>query len=93
MNDLEITRLCAEAMGYTITLESSRAIQVNEIWPAYDPLIDKAQAFALIEKFHVAIGWDDPIWGAFRQDNKRWVNDADLARAICTAVAKMQAAK
>lgn len=47
----------------------------------------------LIEVFHIALGWNDPGWGAFRQDTKRWVNDDDLKRCVCLCVAAMQKAK
>ena len=53
MTDLEMTRLCAEAMGLTIEQQGyeTRAIKVREHWPTYDPLRDDAQAMALVKKF------------------------------------------
>ena len=77
MNDLEITRLCAEAIKL-------------ERFTAYTPLTNDKQAMMLVKKFHIALGWNNPGWGAFRQDTKQWVTDADLNRAICECVAKMQ---
>jgi hypothetical protein len=96
MTDLEITRLVAEAMGITEWLTADDPMVTNEagdfIEP-YDPLHDDAQCMQLVKRFNIALGWNDPGWGAFRQDTKRWVNDPDLNRAICECVANMQAAK
>ena len=81
MTDLEMTRLCAEAMNLPM-------IQGNSICSAdYDPLHNDAQAMALVKKFHIALGWNDPGWGAFRQDIKSWVTNDDLNRAIVECIA------
>jgi len=67
MTDLEITKLCAEAMGL-------RVIQVRRAdlrdakdtsyfrfqdGPAYDPLHDDAQAMALVKKFGLTLDPSD----------------------------------
>ena len=66
MTDLEITRLCAEAMGTPMQL-----VEPQFLWPtgvmlapakgeflvSYDPLNNDAQAFALVKKFDLA------VWG------------------------------
>ena len=102
VTDLEITKLCAEAMGYKFTRLNPyelSGILVNGIVDEesrYDPIHDDAQAMALVKKFHVAIGWNadqTPTWGAFRQDTKKWCVSLYLNRAICECVAKMQQAK
>ena len=89
MTDLEMTKLCAEAMelfkqGRTFTAEP----------PHYDPIHKDVEAMELIKKFHIAIGWN-PGWAAFRQDTKKWVygEERDLNYTICLCVAKMQASK
>mgnify|MGYP001617981049 CR=1 FL=1 len=92
MTDLEMTKLCAEAMGLEIFWAEALPITAPKGCP-YDPLHDDAQAMALVKKFHIALGWNDPGWGAFGQHDKRWVNNPDLNRAIVECVAKMQAAK
>ena len=86
MTDLEINRLCAEAMKFVPPQTTIGGVPWN-------PLVFDAQAMALVKKFRIALGWNDPGWGAFRQDTKKWVNDTDLNRAVCLAVAKMQQAK
>lgn len=94
MDDLEITKLCAEAMGLT----SWQALEGR-----YDPLHDDAQAMALVKKFRLEIrqqatGTDEhpgaPLWG-ISGCLYGWKNaeDENLNRAICECVARMQAAK
>tara|TARA_R110000868_G_scaffold411755_1_gene708944 strand:+ start:44347 stop:44637 length:291 start_codon:yes stop_codon:yes gene_type:complete len=95
MTDIELTRLCAEAMGLQTTLPNG----YKGVWlgtcaadaTQYDPLHDDAQAMQLVKKFNIALGWNNPGWAAFRQDTKKWVENADLNRAICLCVAAMQA--
>lgn len=83
MDDLEITRLCAEAMGY-------------DMQPQYDPLTNDGQAMALAKRFHLYMdGLLLPDWtvaasiGPFSYE----ACDPDLNRAICITVANMQKAK
>lgn len=66
MDDIELTRLCAEAMGYTHGT-GYKGIPGTEdiVWydagkdnggiRAYDPLYDDAQAMALVKKFKLLI--------------------------------------
>ena len=96
MIDLEMTRLCAEAMGYTIT-EPSRlsapqpspdAVRVfigkkSAFW--YRPLKDDAQAMALVKKFPMECS---NVLEAFACREV-----SDLNRAIVECVAKMQQVK
>lgn len=87
MTDLEITKLCAEAMGYDKTDPLGVAL-------VYDPLHDDAQAMAMVKKFKL---------DCFENlDEEGWIVDAgdgvhtkhiDLNRAICECVAKMQVTK
>jgi len=104
MTDLEMTRLCAEAMGGHISLyvdnvprfisNDAHPLSNMAVAPIYDPLHDDAQAMALVKKFHAHI--------AFDSDFKVWscciygceiVRHYDLNFAICECVAKMQKAK
>ena len=74
MTDLELTKLCAKAMGYKMRYVPERAMASNfqyDEWMAsypdkprepffdYDPLHDDAQAMALVKKFHLHIGYND----------------------------------
>lgn len=108
MTDLEITRLCAEAMGMEVTYvnwpepETDRSKKVihakfpDEKPIHYYPLHDDAQAMALVKRFTL-----EPRWNIERQKwlvSKSYRIDpsawsGNLNRAICECVAKMQAAK
>ena len=63
MTDLEITRLCAEAMAFTHSWDNRgraflelRAFSDNLApEPTYDPLHNDAQAMALVKKFPISI--------------------------------------
>lgn len=66
MTDEEITRLCAEAMGYAPTLNTMdcnpphyyfTVITSEDGVVCYDPLHDDAQAMALVKKFHLETYW------------------------------------
>ena len=93
MTDLEITRLCAEAMGWEVFEEG------GNLWERaglviYRPLHDDAQAMALVKKFRLSIGTDADQWYLVLPDYPyKETNHADLNRAICECVAKMQAKK
>src|SRR3990167_9146744 len=133
MTDLEIIRLCADAMGITIlpswTYCESRHVRCRtkcqkpkECEPMcgecavaelsfgigerikgeyYDPFHDDAQAFALVKKMRIGINAWNPeyqVWIQNRliseeESGKSCTFNADLNRAICECVAKMQAAK
>ena len=108
MTDLELTKMCAEAMGLIPTgcgahvplPQHDSAVRVSpgkkaNFW--YDPLHDDAQAMALVKKLNLCIESPDPY-----NDAERWhvstgysetlSMNADLNRAIVECVAKMQAA-
>ena len=105
MTDLEITKLCAKAMGYKPDVRGKyrglgsefSGIWVNDSSLTFDPLHDDAQAMELVKKFRLSIyesdeidgGWD--VWGG---EGERICGDGlDLNRAICTCVAQMEKGK
>lgn len=96
MTDLEITKLCAEAMGWR-THSINDQCYYNEgehmsmLKNRYDPLHDDAQAMALVKKFDLQITGDKmKRVGPFLWKGP-YVTNIDLNRAICECVAKMQA--
>ncbi len=82
MNDLEITKLCAEAMGYTVKPHPHRKFDSKYNWIVngtnWNPLINDAQAMALLKRFPI-----DCLNAMCREGSK------DFNRAICECVAKM----
>ncbi|MCR4304976.1 MAG: hypothetical protein NUV63_12270 [Gallionella sp.] len=103
MTDLEITRLCAAAMGYTIMSEATArssdpsAVLVNETITVFRPLHDDAQVMVLVKKHNLSISrggqaTNQPWWGVSSPTQRR-KSHSDLNRAICECVAKMQSAK
>jgi hypothetical protein len=106
--DLEMVRLCAEAMGYRQDRDGgySRRVQGAGMddpdWVEfiYNPLLYDAQAMALVKRFGL---W---IWGNRERDGwkverlrhdergERYIDadSPDLNRAIVECVAKMQSA-
>lgn len=99
MSDLEITKLCAEAMGIDFSSGFASVIceECDEYAMNYDPLLNDAQAMALVKKFGINI-WlaktKDAGWRAspyiFGNMKNRGVINENLNRAICECVAKMQ---
>ena len=80
MTDPEITKLCAEAMGFG-------TFKDDESPSGYNPLHDDAQAMALVKKFvRVIVRRKEGDW-SINLDGARNVN---LNRAICETVAKMR---
>lgn len=104
MTDLEITRLCAEAMGYQIYSADINGLRVH-IRPQsaalmnYDPLHDDAQAMALVKRLCLYISGSGGATGHKRYwqvsyDDLEYTNSIqDLNRSICECVAKMQREK
>lgn len=106
MTDLEMTKLCAEAMGIRIEHEQhDRAYFIyhpmdNDVplFAIYSPLHDDAQAMELVKKFNLEI-IPPPLraihkWRAVTGDAKAISGSADnLNRAIVECVAEMQARK
>ena len=106
MTDLEITKLCAEAMGIDFSkgYATIHCEECDEYGISYDPLHDDAQAMALVRKFEISIAWSwtgqmgcMSKWEAQQDEEKRHDNIEcsykDLNRAICECVAKVQKAK
>ena len=99
MTDLEITKLCAEAMGLTrVEGVMHNGVRVGFYDPAihYRPLHDDAQAMALVKKFKLQIethydgdGW----WLAKTKGSHSDLMCSNLNRAICKCVAETQKAK
>ncbi|MHB8413889.1 MAG: hypothetical protein ACYDB1_00645 [Acidiferrobacteraceae bacterium] len=107
MTDLEITRLCAEAMNfhYRVTepgseefagISESRVIIPDNFGCqgcVYKPLTDDAQAMALVKKVGLVLGrFRDGHWTVDGPGSVVARSD-DLNRAICECVARMQLAK
>ena len=101
MTDLEITRLCAEAIGYTKWgAHHGDMPGFTKETGIYNPLHDDAQAMALVKKLRLRIGavlvskGDEPgqDW-MVEKNNNAFSTGPDLNRAICECVAKMRAAK
>ena len=106
MTDLEITRLCAEAMGLqrvTVNMLARPGIGANPPYVSgsytgtsmdvhYDPLHDDAQAMALVKKLGLEIHCreDRNGWYVGFVNNDSMVPHADLNRAICECVANMR---
>jgi hypothetical protein len=104
MNDYQIVKLCAEAMGYKtnqgVIDENDRlhiCLEDKSKFTLYDPLHDDAQCMALIKRFNLRIDRDRGIptkWGVYSKVNFDDIQfDTDLNRAVCLAVARMQAAQ
>lgn len=92
MTDLEMTRLCADAMGLIGSPGGYGLIGFMENHP-YRPLTDDAQCMALVKKFMLAIGNNaDLTFVVYGKDFAESENP-DLNRAIVECVAKMQQAK
>ena len=102
MDDLTITKLCAEAMGYRTHAESENVYYSPEerlsiLKAQWNPLKDDAQAMMLVKKMNLCI--QPPLkphgtkqkWHAweYQRPNNTGIAD-DLNRAICECVAKMQ---
>ena len=100
MTDLEITKLCAEALGYDrfewqtagIVTGSDQPICLPEGRIRYDPLHDDAQAMALVKKFHLGLAWSD-YCSVYEQGNGANGSNDSVNRAICECCAKMMLAK
>ena len=105
MDDLEITRACAEAMGIALTeldglFTYPHPKMAKTITPTfrvtYDPLHDDAQAMALVKKFEIM--WSS-AWSAYtflncdEDGTPEYSYSDNLNRAICECAAKMQKAK
>lgn len=101
MDDLTMTRLCAEAMGLTVDEPTSfdhwthwncRDSEGRHV--TYDPLHDDAQCFALVKRLKLTCIWADCEWIVNVGDDQPIVETSDptdINRAIVECAAKMQA--
>ena len=100
MTDLEMTRLCAEAMGYYIVYPDTclpLAVEERKGRNAmlYNPLHDDAQAMALVKKFNLSVevlSDETGVWMVVHPEVGPFYSH-DLNRAIVECVAKMQESK
>ena len=99
MTDLEMIKLCAEAMGLgKVDQKNGEPWAFNRDeggWHKYDPLHDDEQAMALVKKFDLNICRTGRThqWHVEDFDCEVWGNSTGLNRAIVECVAKMQKAK
>lgn len=105
MSDLEMVRLCAEAMEISVRrcCGSSECADQNlyliDGHSIYDPLTNDAQAMALVKRFNPMMhnidgkGWTIAIEWAGPSSGTLIENQPDLNHAIAEAVARMQQAK
>lgn len=101
MTDLELTRLCAEALPNLpkMILHNGQwrfGFNKNCLGPPYDPLHDDAQAMALVKKFGLRIEPPDTCWNRGEWGISVYgavSSNVDLNRAIVECVAAMQAQK
>ena len=99
MSDLEITRLCAAAMGIPVfeDAEIGGHIYSSLDGDTYNPLHDDMQAMALVKKMqlfimpeHEGLAW----LVSDKNDHEQFqAGDDDLNHAICEVCAKLQQAK
>lgn len=98
MDDLEMTKLCAEAMGYSADEVQEGTLVFCSHWGRiYDPLHDDAQAMALVKELHLSI--DAPsdhrgnTWFVHSKEEGFSMYSKNLNRAIVGCVALMQKEK
>lgn len=85
MSDLEIATLCAQAMG--VPLMGSNV-------EFYDPMLNDVQAMALVKTFKLILIFNTQnLWMCQTENDETRSHDANLNRAICECVAKMQTKK
>jgi len=109
MTDLELTKACAEAMGYQWSAPRHQAQWLNsdngvgglrKRWKHYDPLHDDAQAMQLVKMFGLNIDGVLPpgndCWSVYTHEGippETIAHSQNLNRAIVDCVAKMRPAK
>jgi hypothetical protein len=102
MDDLTITRLCAEAMGVEDNCMSAGRDASSMF--LYDPLHDDAQAMALVKRLRIRIIFPkapgcaaaiDEWYSDHKIESVHFISrkDDDLNRAICECVANMMQSK
>lgn len=96
MTDLEMTRLCAEAMGDLCLEHTEEGYLLSSYWQRkYDPIHDDAQAMALAKKFMLDVDFFSGTVSRDFSGEERFTTHSDesINRAIVECVAKMQKAK
>lgn len=97
MTDLEMTKLCAEAMEIQCSVMAGTVRSDPYHNVEYNPLHDDAQAMALVKKFKLFVNHSDvdesPYWKTAPHGRGVTTCNSDLNRAIVECVAKMQAEK
>ena len=100
ITDIEITKRCAAAMGYTFGKYDDNIPLTLDNFSLYDPLSRCGQAFALAERFKICWQYcdtdsrSDKPWRTYQHGGLRTTYfGADLKRAICLCVAQMKLAK
>lgn len=106
MTDLEMIKLCAEAMGIRLEWDGDPRewqpmFYEGKTYHLYDPLHDDAQAMALVKKFGLFLSGpcpESPEWDVSHGINDGMgkfsaASNGNLNRAIVECVAKMQAAR
>lgn len=98
MTDLEMTKLCAEAIGMDWDAYQKRMAAIDGKWlhgyetPRYDPLVRDEQAMALVKRFNLDIGKRALSWFCTPVGITKMVWNENLNRAIVECVATMQKA-
>jgi hypothetical protein len=96
MDDLEITRRCAEAMGIEVFVDAfgDLCVENGDIGADnyfYSPLTDDAQCFALVKKFRLLVdGGNAGAWCVHSDVVGSGKINENLNRAICECVANMK---
>jgi hypothetical protein len=105
MTDIEMTKLCMEAMGltndYPIELHRKPARQDGSHFSVYDPLNFDSQAMALLKEFNLTVyselenpkTWTVDFYYSLERNASESGESKDLNRAIVECVSKIQAAK
>ena len=89
MDDLEIRKLCASAMRIYHWGEHDIHTEDGH---GYNPLHDDAQMAALVKKFRLSILYSRTQWLVSPLTEQAEIH-ADLNRAVCLCVAKIERAK
>ena len=85
MTDLEITRLCAEAMDLTVVMQLGewRFPRTQSEYSLYDPLHDDAQAMALVKRFRLSIEASPLTDEAWSENQNRMTNPPSYSVSRC----------
>lgn len=92
MTDLQMTKLCAEAMGYPKLDDDCEYYDSEGSLRSYHPLADDAQAMALVKQLRLSIDGAEKSgeWSAREWKSGTFALDIDLNRAVVECVARMQ---